>query len=67
MKTQKATCESKNTSRAVANNVEKEGLTNFPSFGLQAKLSIEQANDKYEQETDAVANQVMRISARDFL
>lgn len=35
------------------------------STGAQAKLTIGQPNDKYEQETDRVADQVMRMSDAD--
>ena len=35
------------------------------STGAQAKLTIGQANDKYEQEADRVADQVMRMSDDD--
>ncbi len=48
------------------------GLNNFgnisilpnPSFQLQPKLKINSPGDKYEQEADRVADQVMRISAQ---
>ena len=35
----------------------------FASGALQAKLKISQPNDKYEQEADMIADQVMRMPA----
>jgi len=36
-------------------------------YGIQTKLAIGQPNDRYEQEADRVANQVMRMPAPDSL
>ena len=36
-------------------------------YGLQAKLKIGQPNDKYEQEADKVADQIMRMSDNETL
>ncbi|MCM1983264.1 eCIS core domain-containing protein [Lyngbya confervoides] len=41
-----------------------EQLTPLSSVGLQAKLKISQPSDRYEQEADRVADQVMRMPDR---
>jgi len=52
-------------SRSVNRDSQAEISRVLRSVGAQAKLSIGQPNDKYEQEADAVADKVMRMSDAD--
>jgi len=61
MKTPETKSENKTVSRAVANNIKKAKPPNLNAPGIQAKLTIGKPNDKYEQEADRVADQVMRM------
>ena len=57
------TYKAKTDSKAIANNISKKTNENSRGEfrGIQTKLSIGQANDKYEQEADRVADRVMTM------
>ena len=53
--------EHKTSSKSIANNISGNKFVTLKTPAIQTQLKIGRPNDKYEQEADRVANQVMSI------